>query len=716
MSTPLRRLGSHYQLVLHRAEDLARITELDPARWIANSAPVRGLSCDPAFLGYLDTNRDGRIQPDELVEGVSWLLRCLTDLGGVSERSPVLVLDHIDGSTQEGASLRASAERILSNLDKADASRLHIDQLRDRKRLVGSGSTNGDGVIPWEVIEEERLRSFVKDLALTMGPATDASGKQGATAEQLEAFLAQARAWLDWHQAGQVEGPDGEPLHFWGGSTPAAWRATQAIAEKLEDYFALCELLAMGGEPPRAQGEDWLARAPLARPQEDGQLRVDGWIHPAHREAWERFSRLVLDRMGLADQPLTARRWARIQGRFRPYAAWLAREPDTPVKKLGVAKLADYGTDPSLVEGLQALVAADRAVAEELEGVADVERLILYQQHLLDFCNNFVSFSRFYDPRVRSLPEAGTLLMDGRNFQLCVRVGDREAHKQRADASGFFLLYVKVQHPDQPFEVAVAVTGTRRGDLHPGKRGVFFTPDGRVLPAVVVDLLEKPISVGAALIRPFQRLGGLIAMQAERFTESRYKKLEQGVDSAIGKADASLGELPQAAIEAGAAEAEPPSEPSPAPSDSGARARDALLSGGVALAALSSAMAYIAKTLASIGYLNLLIMALLLVLLFTVPTAIVTALKLRRRDLAPVLEASGWGINYTLRVPGWSSPVFTRIPPLPEGAALDSRDLLREYEAAAQTAEGRERRRRVMLLSILLVLMCVLAVVLRFSV
>jgi hypothetical protein len=722
VSTPLRlhRLGDHFQLVLQGPEDLARITELDPARWMANSAPVEGLSCDPVFLAYLDSNHDGRVQPDELVDGVNWLLRCMADLSAVQARSCTLVLAHIDQQNAEGVALHASAERILANLGKEGSAKLHIDQLRDRKRLVGSGSTNGDGVIPWEVVGDARLRGFVKDLATTMGPATDASGKQGATFEHLSRFMDEAGAWLTWQRAGEGDGPDGEPLHFQGEATHAAWQATQAVADKLEEFFALCELAAMRPDAPLpapASGESWLAQAPIARPHVDGMLRVDGWLHPDWRLPWERFSSLVLERLGLADKPLSASRWARIQRRFRPYATWLASRPETPVAKLGRAKLEDYSSDPTLVEGLEALVAADRAVAEELAGVADVERLLLYQRHLLDFCNNFVSFSRFYDPRVRSLPEAGTLLMDGRNFQLCVRVGDRKAHKARAAASGFFLIYVQVQHPEQPFEVAVAVTGTHRGDLHPGKRGVFFTPDGRVLPAVAVDLLENPISVSEALVRPFERLGTLLAAQAERLTESRYAKLEQGVGSAMSRADASLEALPAAAVDGSE-----PSEPSPEPvaqpvpaAEPPGRARELLLSGGVALAALSSALAYIAKTLSSIGYLNLLIMALLLALCFTVPTAIVTALKLRKRDLAPVLEASGWGINYTLRVPGWSSPVFTRVPPLPAGASLEGRDLLREYEAEADSGAKDTRRRRVILLGALLVALLAAGATLLFS-
>ncbi len=711
----LKRLGDHYQLVVETPGDLARIVELDPARWMANSAPVEGLSCDALFLRYLDCNKDGRIQPDELVEGISWMFGCLRDAAGVAASSPVLVLEHLDPDSPDGRDLLSTTERILINLGNPDAHQLHIDQLRDRKRLLGEGSTNGDGVIPWEIIGDPELRAFVKDVATTMGPAVDASGKHGATAEQVEAFSKQAIAWLDWRAQGDDDHA-GQPLRFWGDDTHPAYAAVRAVAEKIEEFFALCELAALDprlerviGAPAAQQGDGWLARAPLTRPQQDGLLRADAWLHPDWRGRWDAFSRLVLDRLGFAGKPLSAARWTRILERFQPYAQWLGKRPDTEVHKLGRVTLERYLSDPRLVEGLQALVHADKAVAQELERVADVERLILFQHHLLDFTNNFVSFCRFYDPRSRSLPEAGTLLMDGRNFQLCVRVADREAHKKRAGASGFFLLYVQVHGNEGPYEVAVAVTGTHRGDLHPGKRGVFFTLDGGVLPAVVVDLLENPISVGEALRRPFDRLGTFLAAQADKFTESRYARIERGVDSAMTSADASLEALPQAATET-PTPAVTAAEPAASASDTSSKTRELLLSGGVALAALSSALAYIAKTLSSIGYLNLLIMALLLALCFTVPTAIITAFKLRRRDLAPVLEASGWGINYTLRVPGWASPVFTRVPPLPTNVQLDRTDLLREYEQAADSDRTARRRWQMPLLAGLLVVLSSLVI------
>nr|MBK7069322.1 hypothetical protein [Deltaproteobacteria bacterium] len=35
-------------------DGLARIDDLDPARWAATSAPLSDLHCDPAFLRYID--------------------------------------------------------------------------------------------------------------------------------------------------------------------------------------------------------------------------------------------------------------------------------------------------------------------------------------------------------------------------------------------------------------------------------------------------------------------------------------------------------------------------------------------------------------------------------------------------------------------------------------------------------------------------------------
>ena len=698
--SPLRlhRLGHQKQLIFVAAEDLTQIDQLEEPRWTANSAPIDGLSCDAAFLRHLDGLGNGRIHPAELKAAGAWLLRCLRDRTQVGSPESPLHLAAIDDSHDEGHALRKTAERVLANLglDPCEASQvLTLEQLRDRRHLLAGGATNGDGVIPPEAVSEPGLQALVHDLAHTMGAITDANGKRGATAEQLERFLREGPAWLAWHEEAAAQGPQGEALRCWGDQTGEAWKACEALAPQLEAFFGICALqpdLPGLDEGSLAAGK-WPASAPLAPPNPAGEIDAETWINPSCRRAWDRFRTQVLAREGL-DGTLRATDWMRIRRRLRPYGDWRAAEPQTPAADLGADKIRRYLADRSLAAGLDAMIRTDRAVADDLARVARLERLLLYQRHLLEFANNFVNYSAFYDPGRRSLPEVGSLLMDGRMFHLALRVKDRAQHKKRAAASGFFLLYVQVQQATGSYEVAVAVTGTRRGDLQLGKRGVFYELDGRDLPAVVVDLLENPISIGEALQKPFRRLASMIERLTERLGENRYQALEQVAEKRAEAADQALQELPQTELGISS-----PQRPEVGPG----RMREALLSGGLALAALSSAAAYIAKTLTSIAVADLAVMLLFLALCFTVPTAILTANRLRRRDLAPVLEASGWGINHPLRVPAWASPVFTRRPPLPADAQLQRGDLLRDYRAAAG-AKSPSRRLVILVLALLLAL------------
>ena len=69
------------------------------------------------------------------------------------------------------------------------------------------------------------------------------------------------------------------------------------------------------------------------------------------------------------------------------------------------------------------------------------------------------------------------------------------------------------------------------------------------------------------------------------------------------------------------------------------------MGGGVALAALGSAFAYIAKSLSDVkSILIILAVIAVAILAVIVPTSIVAMVKLRRRDLSAILAGSGWAI------------------------------------------------------------------------
>lgn len=690
----LRKLGGTYQLLLDRPADLEHLWDLDEARWVANSAPIEALNVDPAFLRFLDLDHNRRIRPEELRNAVRWTLDLLADRSEMGAPAAVLKLGHVNTAHPQGPNILAAARRILANLGTPDADRITLAEVRDLQRIRGSAKTNGDGIIPPEAVEDPDLQAFIGAIIETVGFEADLGGKPGVTGKLVDAFLKASEERLAW-----LAEAEADPAILWlGDDTEGAYAALTAVADDLDEYFRLCDLARLdpqllvrleereakrASEDTAAEAvEAFLRRAPLAPPNPEGSLDLDGWLHPDARARMARFCEQVLERVPEDTEPLTPVGWAAVQAHFAPYARWRASEKGTVVAKLGRDVLQRYLDEGRFRSGLSMLIAADREVAEELARVAVVERLILYQRWLLEFANNFVNFQHFYDPERRSLVEWGTLVMDGRRFDLAVRVHDVPAHKARAKDGMICLLYADVvgRAADERMQVAVAVTSADRGSLYVGKRGIFFTTDGRDWDAEVIDILENPISLWEAIKKPFVGLVTMITQGVEKFTDARYSKLESAVSEGL---DATEARAAAAHEVVAAAPVEPEPEAAPTAASTAASAQSLMLSGGVAVAALSSAFAYMAQTLTSIDIGELLLMMGVLAALLLIPTIALAAWRLHRRDLALVLEAGGWAINSRLRIPRWAGAVFTRTPPLPVGALERSTDLLLHYRQRA---------------------------------
>ena len=94
-----------------------------------------------------------------------------------------------------------------------------------------------------------------------------------------------------------------------------------------------------------------------------------------------------------------------------------------------------------------------------------------------------------------------------------------------------------------------------------------------------------------------------------------------------------------------------------------------LMGGGVALAALSSAFAFVVNQLSSMGPQgNVLLGVTSLLALVLVPTAVITWLQLHQTQLGPGTEAGGWAINDRLKLDAYLSDRLTRLPQYPKGA------------------------------------------------
>src|SRR6185369_5271187 len=118
---------------------------------------------------------------------------------------------------------------------------------------------------------------------------------------------------------------------------------------------------------------------------------------------------------------LTAEEWAELNAKFAPYETWLGGKAGSAVEKLGLARIREILAGPGRAE-LAKLVARDKALEPEFKAISDVERLIRYHRDLRTLLHNFVNFADFYSPDRYAVFQAGTLYLDSRSTELCLRV------------------------------------------------------------------------------------------------------------------------------------------------------------------------------------------------------------------------------------------------------------------------------------------------------
>ncbi len=660
------KYSGDYHLRLESAEDLRNILDLKEAHWIATSCPIDGQNGDPAFYDYLDFDANGRIRTDELRTALTWIFDVIKDTSGIDNGDDSLRLDAINTDSPDGQAVHAAATRILRNLGQKDAKAISLHQVRDQKSIMARATANGDGVIPPSAGKQPQTQELIEAAMQYVGKVKDAGGSDGCTIENVETFLKRAEAFIKWEAEGKRASEQEEnPRLPWGDDSADAWNTIAAVSDKIEQFFALCDLerydpagaararVEDEKEPPAdiddtASVDAYLRKTPVAPVNPEGLLKFNEILNPRYEDTLEKLRDKVLKRaLGASDvKQINREEWLKVLGIFAPYRQWLESKPETGgLEKLGSDKLRQL-LESNAVEEVRQLAEADRAVAAELKEVRSVEKAILYQQWMLRFVNSFVSFSSLYDPDNRALFEMGTLIIDGRELTFTVKVTDRNKHKSLAQNSHMFIIYAEIsgrkgtEVEEEKFEIVAAVTSGDSVGFEKEKRGIFFTIDGREWDARIVDTVENPVSLREALKAPFIKVGGFLGKQAEKFSKAQEQKLEKVVSS---------------------------------PGNSSA-ARDMLLAGSVGMAALGSSFAYITKALKEVSFLQVLTVLLGIGVLVFGPSLIIGWIRLRQRDLTILLEASGWATNIRMRVSGTLGRIFTIRPELPPEAQKKRKD------------------------------------------
>jgi hypothetical protein len=677
-----RRYGGSLQVDLPSFDVLEEAVRIPETQWIATACPLEGLSCDPRFLTLMDADGNGRIRVAEVRAAVEWAAKRLKDRKGADAGSPVLELDAL---TEEARPLRSAAETLLRTLKAPDPARISLEQIRASEPALRAAGLNGDGVVSPAHLPEP-LRPLAVAIMACFPEVKNRAGEAGIDAAMVKRFREERtalRAHLDARGA----------AFTWGETSLDTAKRIREVTPLLDTYFVQCRLVAAQPEAAaslrlraeRVEGvlgdRAALGKAaedlPIAPPEPAGVLE---WAR-LHRgpafEQLEAFHRDVATPVTGDARRLTDPAWREMSAKASAVLAWQDKLDASPVRTMVDALPTVPEAD---LEAIEAVCAADLALKPTLDAIVELERLVLYQRWLLIFANNFVSMPNLYMPKRLALVERGTLIMGGRKYTLSVLTTNRAAHTALTGQGTTCILYVQVAPKDGTpgYEVAVPVTRGRSTDLVVGKRGIFYDVDGKEHDATVTHVIRQPVSLWEAMTMPFTRIGAFITSKVEGLATAGEKTFDTTLEKGYTTATTTPPPAPAA-----------PGAPAPAAAPAAGGIAGLVAAGSIAAAALGSSFAFIVTQVKSLTLVDLISAATVILIVVMAPAGLLGWLKLRRRNLALLLEGSGWALNDRLMLTPALSSLVTRRPKLPKGSRVDRVDMVRP-ELIRQREEDEE--------------------------
>jgi hypothetical protein len=656
------RAGGVDQVSLRDGKDLRALVDLDPKLWVALAMPTTGVDVDPETLALLDTDKDGRVRKDDIVAAIKWIVETFKEPGDVLKSATSVRLSAI-----ADAKVVTAAKRMLTDLGKGEEKVITLDDIAEITKAFASTALNGDGVVTELSTTDEDLKRVIADAIGAKGSVVDRSGKPGVSQTLADPFFADVDAVAAW--ASSEAAPQ-------GAGSEAAASALEAVRGKLEDYFTRCQISAFdarGGAAlagadadvaalaPRTLSatDDELAKLPIAKVTPTARLDLGAALNPAWSARVKKFADDAVKPVLGAKRELGPDDLAAIVANLAPYVAWRALRPASKVADLDPAWLAKLAA-PELRAKLAKLIEDDAALAPEYEAITSVTKLVRFQRDFGRILRNFASFSDFYSKQ-DGIFQSGVLYLDARALHLAIHVADAAKHATLAMGSDAYLAYLDCTRLAEKQQIVVAVTNGDADNLFVGRNGVFYDRKGQDWDATISRIVSNPISVREAFWTPYKKLVKVI----EDNVTKRATAAQGDSSSAIEGAGKGLAEADKAAVAAPAAAAPPAAGKK---IDLGTVAAI-----GVAIGGIGTLIGTVFGTLFGLGmWLPVGIVAVML--LISGPSMLLAWLKLRRRNLGPILDANGWAVNGRARINVPFGAALTELAVLPDGSVRSLED------------------------------------------
>jgi hypothetical protein len=661
------RAGGFNQVVISSGTDLLNLDQLDQKLWVALACPTTGVEFDKATLALIDTDKDGRVRAPELIAAAKWAAGLIKNPDDLLKGNATLRPAAINDATPEGKLIANFARQVLG---KGDNDEVTFEEAAAAAQTFAAKPFNGDGIVPADSASDDATKAVIADIINCLGADTDASGKPGVSQAKVDQFFAEAAAYSDWWKKAEA---DATVLPL-GVNTEAAAGAVKAVKAKVEDYFARGRLAAFDPRAVNALNRDEkeyavlgakdltnnhadIASLPLAQVGATTPLPLTQGINPAWANAIAALQTHAIMPLLGAKTVLTEADWNALTGKLAAFDAWNAGKTGGSVEKIGLARAREILASKAQ-ETLTALIAKDKAEEGNSTAVIGLHRLIHYHRDLAKLCRNFVNFADFYGRKDKAIFQAGTLYLDQRSCDLCLVVDDAGRHAAMAGMAGTYLAYCDCARKGsgEKLSIVAAFTGGESDNLMVGRNGIFYDRKGRDWDATITKIVDNPISIRQAFWSPYKKL--------VRMLEERAAKQAAAADV---NANAQLTAVANAPIvPTGTATSSAPAKPAFDPSVI------ALLS--LALGSLAAAGASLLVFLGKFETWQVPLFVIGIMLVVSAPSMAIAWLKLRKRNLGPILDANGWAVNAKAKMNVPFGGALTGVAVLPPGATFGAAD------------------------------------------
>ena len=645
-------IGGCSRVKISSGQDIAHLEELDTKMWTVLSGPVKGLESDEKSLAYMEFDADGKIRVNDVVGVSKWVTKVLKNPDLLLQGKDSVNIEEINVENEEGLKLSKAAKQILTNLGKEEM-QISLADTADISAIFAKTRFNGDGVITEASSDDAEEKSAIVAAIAKTGGTMDRSGQIGITAPQIEQFYAELKAYSDWCAA-EVEAP-------FGAQTDAVIAAYQALDAKMKDFFMRNKLanfspdstLALDVQTSRIEAisaenlsvkSDEIAAYPIARITGKAEMDLTAPVNPAWAEQFR-----VLQSVAIApdQKTLSEADWAAIGVRFAAYTAWKGSKAGASVEDLTIATVNAL-LQQDKKQALLDLVAKDASFKEEADNIEMVDKFLHILRDFYRLLKNFITFHDFYnkDKKVGAIFQSGTLIIDQRACRFCMKVNNMAAHNATAVTSGMFLVYCDctTKTSAAKLQIVAAVTVGEIGNLIVGKNAIYYDNAGVEWDAVITKVVDNPISVAQAFWSPYRRMSVAVENLISKSASEKDAKMMADATAKINAAPTTIPATPAPGADGAAA------KPAATPPFDIAKFAGIFAAIGMALGMIGTALASLAKGLLALTWWQLLLTFAGILMIISGPAMVLAWLKLRRRNIAPLLNANGWAVNAASKI------------------------------------------------------------------